>query len=176
MTRVRALVVAYATVIACGNKDGHDRQPSAAPPAAAPSGLAPQAEVVATCSKLVPKALIEKHLAGFAFDAAGSSGLLSSPGPGTLCVYSKAGPPGADAVSASISFAPGDARKNTEKLDAMVKNGAREVAGIGRRAVRMAGDIEFWSTNTNCVVALPADEQFAKDLDATLTLGCDNKL
>jgi hypothetical protein len=37
------------------------------------------------------------------------------------------------------------------------------------RSDRMADTIEFWSTHTNCVVALPADEQFAKDLDAMLT-------
>lgn len=102
---------------------------------------------------------------------AGASAVLLAI-PATLCVYRKAAPPEADAVLASISFAPGDSNTATEKLDAMVKNGARDVAGIGRRAVRMGGNIEFWATNTDCVVALPANEQFAKDLDATLTTSC----
>jgi hypothetical protein len=150
-----AMIVA---VIACGNKDSNDR-----PAPAAPSGLAPESAVTAACAKLLPQALVDKHLAGFTFNPIVSAGLLASPG--TLCVYKNP----ATRESADISFAPGDANKNTEKLDAMVKNGAREVAGIGRRAVRVADTIEFWSTNTSCVVALPADEQFAKDLDATLT-------
>ena len=160
------VIVAYASVIACSNKHSNDQQPPAAPP-----GLAPESAVVSSCAKLVPQALVEKHLAGFAFDARASSGLTASPGPATLCVYRKAGPPEAESVLAMISFAPGDSNYNTEKLDAMVKNGAREVAGIGRRAVRIADSIEFWSTHTSCVVALTADEQFAKDLDATLTPG-----
>ncbi|MEO8554430.1 MAG: hypothetical protein ABI678_30855, partial [Kofleriaceae bacterium] len=116
---------------------------------------------------LLPQALVAKHLAGYAFDPGSSSVLVAVPA--TLCVYRKAASPGADAVRASISFAPGDSNSATEKLDAMVKNGARDVAGIGRRAVRIADDIEFWSTHTDCVVALPANEPFAKDLDATLT-------
>ncbi|MEP6863459.1 MAG: hypothetical protein ABJE66_22730 [Deltaproteobacteria bacterium] len=156
------LVVVFACLIACGNKDREDR-----PPPATPVGLAPESAVVASCAKLLPQALVDKHLAGYAFDAGASSVLLAVPA--TLCVYRKAAPPEADAVLASISFAPGDA---TEKLDAMVKNGARDVRGIGRRAVRMGDNIEFWSTHTDCVVALPANEQFAKDLDATLTTSC----
>lgn len=166
------VLLAYASVIACGNKHSNDRQaPAASPGPVAPPGLAPQSTVAASCAKLVSQALVEKHLAGFAFDAMASSGLLASPGPATLCVFRKAGPPEADPVLATISFAPGDSNHNTEKLDAMVTSGAHEVSGIGRRAVRVANTIEFWSTHTSCVVALPADEQFAKDLDATLTPG-----
>jgi hypothetical protein len=163
------VIIVYASAIACGHKDRDDRPPQ---PAAAPPGLVPEATVAASCAKLVPQALVEKHLAGFAFDAGASSGLTGAPGPGTLCVYKKAGPPETERVSSSISFAPGDASENTAKLDAMVKNGgAHEVAGIGRRAVRVANTIEFASTRTSCVVALPANEEFAKALDAALAPG-----
>lgn len=162
---MRCSVVVFGFLIACSHKDVDDR-----PPPSTPVGLAPESAVVATCAKLLPQALVEKHLAGYTFDASASSVLTAVPA--TLCVYRKAASPGGDALRASISFAPGDSNSASEKLDAMVKNGARDVAGIGRRAVRMGDDIELWATHSDCVVALPANEQFANDLDATLTSSC----
>ena len=165
------VILACAVAIACGNKHRDEPEPPATPP-----GLVSQSTVAASCERLAPKAVIEKHLAGFAFDAMGSSGLDVSPGPGMLCVFRKPGSQDADLETVMISFAPGDADQNTKRLDAMVKNGgAHEVTGIGRRAVSVANTIEFWSSLTSCVVSLPANEQLAKDLDATLTLdACPN--
>jgi hypothetical protein len=179
---MKSFVFVACALAACGKKEDSDRPASTPAPAPAPGSAEPPATpptppapptAALSCDKLVPRALIDKRLAGATVDAKPAAGNEIA------CSYKKAGTMG----TIDITFRCNDDvyKPMSETIAMALKQTVGEakpveVAGVGKGAVSMLpGQIIFWATNTNCVVTIlpggvgkdPAP--FAKELDAALT-------
>jgi hypothetical protein len=189
---MRTLLLCAIAIVACGKSDDGDKSgakpatpgaPSPTTPAtpAKPTPMAPAAEGSSlSCTKLLPKALVDKYLGGFTFED--KAKVTPRPDQAT-CNYKRADPIGVIGVTFLCKEAVYGAMDATIKMmketKMTKKSEAKEVPGVGKGAISiMDGNVTFWATNVHCMVTLTAFGDsavakdvaaFAKELDAALS-------
>jgi len=157
----RALL--FVAIVACQKPDAASDPPAPAPVTTPPPGL-PTPRTM-TCEALVPPAIADRFMPGYAMKATMSRRGLD-------CRYTAAGTPlhMVDLAFKCRSDAPPEMRGMIDHYKQDPKNAsAREVAGLGAGAILLAPDspqpvLQFWDDDTDCEITLSAlGNDLAKD-------------